>query len=118
MFSLIVLRATQPQALSSLYATFGCDFVRERHGSGPVHFACERGGAVLEIYPRSPDQPATSAVRLGFVVDDLDRIGREIASHDVTVLSGPKLTARGRHLLVRDCEGHTIELTERELQAA
>lgn len=113
MLNLVVLRAAEPEALSNLFTSFGCAFARERHGSGPEHFACEANGSVLEIYPRSPGQPSTSAVRLGFFVDDLDRVCDELARFDATVLSGPKRDDRGRHLIVRDREGHTIELTER-----
>ncbi|MNV10324.1 Glyoxalase-like domain protein [compost metagenome] len=118
MLSLVVLKAAKPEALTSLYTAFGCNFVRERHGAGPVHFACEQAGSVLEIYPRLPHHPLTSAVRLGFTVDDLDHVRCEIARHDVAVLSGPSKDVWGRHLIIRDCEGHTIHLTERDRQSA
>lgn len=31
----------------------GLEFVPEKHGNGPEHFACAYDGSVLEIYPTS-----------------------------------------------------------------
>lgn len=31
----------------------GLSFEREKHGFGPEHWACEREGRVLEIYPEN-----------------------------------------------------------------
>jgi len=31
--------------------TYGLVFVREKHGNGPEHYACEIHGKVIEIYP-------------------------------------------------------------------
>lgn len=56
----------------------------EQHGSGPRHYACRLGAAVLERYPATAAH--TSGVRLGLrasrvgeVVDVLRRIGATVS---------------------------------------
>lgn len=35
----------------AFFTQLGLTFVQEKHGDGPVHYACERNGIVFEIYP-------------------------------------------------------------------
>ncbi len=110
--SLIVLRARDPERLANFYELFGCSFEVEQHGSSPVHYACAHDRTVFEIYPRSARQATTRAVRLGFEVADLsDACARAVASKG-EILSGPKSTRYGRRAVLKDPEGHTLELTE------
>ena len=71
--SLVVIRADDPERLRDFYSALGFRFVREQHGAGPIHHACEVGTFVFEIYPRKQDEPSTSGTRLGFTVPSLDR---------------------------------------------
>lgn len=48
--------------------------MEHRHGSGPMHYACEsEQGTCFELYAASGSQPRSAPVRFGFVVDDLER---------------------------------------------
>ena len=54
-----VLRVKDIEKMKSFLESFGLVFVREKHGDGPEHYACESGGKVLEIYPRKGRQSLT-----------------------------------------------------------
>lgn len=47
-----VLRTDDMDKLVSFFSDLGLTFKTEKHGSGPEHYACEKNGKVLEIYPR------------------------------------------------------------------
>ena len=49
--SVVVLRTDRMAELRELLEAMGMEFEVEKHGSGPEHFACEKNGVVLEIYP-------------------------------------------------------------------
>ena len=47
----VVTCADIDRAKDFLEENFGLVFIKEQHKGGPEHYACERGGKVLEIYP-------------------------------------------------------------------
>ena len=52
--SLLVLRTEDLERSVRFYRTLGLRFAEEQHGNGPVHYACELGETVLELYPAKP----------------------------------------------------------------
>jgi hypothetical protein len=48
---MVIYAADINKAKAFLEATTGLKFTREQHGKGPVHWAAEGNGRVLEIYP-------------------------------------------------------------------
>lgn len=46
-----VIRVRDIDKLKGFLGGFGLTFVKEKHGGGPEHYACERDGKVLEVYP-------------------------------------------------------------------
>jgi hypothetical protein len=38
------------------FQSIGLEFVEEKHGNGPAHWACEINGNVLEIYPEQENK--------------------------------------------------------------
>jgi hypothetical protein len=48
-----VLRVDDIEKMRAFLEALGLTFVREKHGSGPEHYSCERNGRVLEIYPKA-----------------------------------------------------------------
>lgn len=46
----VVLRAKNKDQTKEFYEKLGMKFSEHRHGNGPLHYACELKGAVLEIY--------------------------------------------------------------------
>jgi lactoylglutathione lyase len=49
--SVFVVRTNEVARTVEFFEKLGLSFVREQHGNGPIHFACERNGIVFEIYP-------------------------------------------------------------------
>ncbi|WP_239375736.1 MULTISPECIES: VOC family protein [unclassified Frankia] len=92
--NLIVLYCSDVSACREFYRTLGLVFERERHGSGPEHYAATlAGGAVLELYPAG-----------GREVTGRIRIGLTIYHSDFDLPLEP-----GNHVL-RDPEGRTIDI--------
>jgi len=110
--NLVVLRALDPEGLIPIYEALGCKFESEQHGNGPQHFSCDVDGLVLEIYPRTADDERTTAVRVGFVVGDLDHALDAAVAAGGRVVSPAKHTQWGRRAVLVDSEGHKLELSE------
>lgn len=101
---LLVFRTGQMEAMVAFYRTIGLEFRLEQHGSGPLHYAADVGGMVLELYPR----PAES----GGGCADATMAGLRVVSVDATVNALRRLGARvvteprdgpwGRRALVAD----------------
>lgn len=114
--NLVVIRARDAIGLARFYSLLGLEFAEEKHGRGPVHFACDLGGFVFEIYPRSDSQPDTSATRVGFQVPSLSAAMKALSALTGSrVLRQPESTKWGRRAVIVDPEGHRVELLERTL---
>lgn len=111
--NLFVIRSTDIQKSVGFYSLLGLVFVQEKHGSGPMHYASTLGATTFEIYPLGKRSP-TSDVRLGFTVNSVDEALEAIEPS--TIISSPTQTERGRLAVVRDPDGHTIELIETQQQ--
>lgn len=108
-FNLIVLKAENPRQLAEFYTGLGMRFVEEQHGNGPIHHASRAGHATFEIYPFTEDDERTTGTRIGFEVQSIDDA---IAACAAQVVSPPKSTRWGRRAVIKDPEGHKIELLE------
>lgn len=112
--SLLVLRTSNPDALLPFYQALGLQFQTEQHGSGPLHFSCEIGGVVLEIYPSKPGQIDAdfSSPMLGFRVDSLETTLENLRALGVAI---PEIkTADWGHFCnVRDFDGRAVQLVEK-----
>lgn len=75
--ALLVIYTQQLGACRAFYAGLGLRLVEEQHGSGPIHYAAELPGLVLELYPAASADRATGRLRLGLTVapEILDRLG-------------------------------------------
>ncbi|MDF1663390.1 MAG: hypothetical protein P1V97_16580, partial [Planctomycetota bacterium] len=61
--SLLVLKTKQMLELKEFYERLGLQFVEEKHGRGPLHFAATLGSLVLEIYPLSDEESTDVSLR-------------------------------------------------------
>ncbi|MGV3773025.1 MAG: VOC family protein [Verrucomicrobiales bacterium] len=112
--SLVVIRAANIDHLGSFYTALGLNFNKHRHGgSGPDHLSCELGGTVFEIYPIAKSGETTLHARLGFSVASLSASIEQLQAMGATVLTQPSDTEFGRRAVVKDFEGHKVELYER-----
>lgn len=108
----LVLRASDPERLAPFYEALGLSFRKEKHGRGPEHLAAELGSSVLEIYPLKAGQSSTTGVRLGFSVKDLNAACEAATAANGELLSLPEATTWGRRAVMRDPEGHLLDLVQ------
>jgi len=111
--SLIVIKTNQLQAQAAFYTRLGFTLDYHKHGNGPYHYASTGSQPVLEIYPLPkgvtiPD----STTRLGFVVEQLDALIKELEAQGATIVAAPIKTEWGYNAIVQDLDGRKIELTE------
>ena len=113
MLSLVVIRARDIDRLATFYAALGFSFTKHRHGKGPEHLSSTIGEAVFEIYPSNDANESTVSTRLGFSVPSLENALGHLRRLDATVLTEPADSPFGRRAVVKDFEGHKVELYEK-----
>jgi len=112
MLKLIVIRAIDMEKLAEFYSVLGLSFTKHRHGKGPEHLSAVLGETVFEIYPARGDGDLTSSIRLGFSVKSLSEVIRRLREMNVEILTEPMPTEFGVRAVVKDFEGHKVELYE------
>ena len=113
MLNLVVIRARDMELLARFYEVLGLCFTKHRHGNGPEHLSCDIDGIVFEIYPAGANE-STASTRLGFTVPVLKDALDELRRLNATVLTEPADTPYGRRAVVKDFEGHKVELYEKK----
>jgi lactoylglutathione lyase len=91
----------------------GFHFTKHRHGKGPEHLSSTIGETVFEIYPASGANQSTASTQLGFSVPSLTNALGQLRRLDATVLTEPADTQFGLRAVVKDFEGHKVELYEK-----
>ena len=114
MLSLVVIRAQNMDRLAGFYRALGFHFTKHRHGSGPEHLSSMIGETVFEIYPCKDASESTASTRLGFSVPSLTEALDQLRCMEATVLTEPSETPFGRRAVVKDFEGHKVELYQRD----
>ena len=110
--NLLVLRCKDIDITRRFYEQLGLAFVEEKHGTGPQHYAWERGGFVLELYPAAEGQPSDN-VRFGFSTPLLaDLAGNLRNSSDVNIVKQPYATADRLVMLLQDPDGRKVEVSQ------
>lgn len=105
--SLLVLRARDIEATVAFYRALGLEFSPEQHSQGPRHFACEKNGFVLEIYPLKANQSEVNdSFLLGFGVESLE------AALEKLQQSAQTKTGDSRFCTVFDPDGRSVRLQE------
>jgi lactoylglutathione lyase len=111
---LLVLRSKPIERLRDFFRALGVSLAAERHGNGPLHYAGDLGGVVLELYPLDPDAPSDHhPLRLGFTVDDLAATLHTLETLDAAIISEPRKSEWGVRAVVRDPDGRAVELYQR-----
>ena len=108
--NLLVIRSPDIERAVTFYEKIGMRFERHSHGKGPEHYACETDGFVFEIYPQQNETGATKNTRIGFKVKSVDNTLQSLRDLDVEVVSPARDSEWGRRAVVRDLDGHTVEL--------
>lgn len=110
--NLIVIRSVDPSRAVSFYQMLGMTFQEEQHGSGPVHWAADINGIVLEIYPAKSKNEVDAGTRLGFNVHDAATVLNALRLSNVKIVSELKQTESGLRAVVRDSDGRSVELVQ------
>lgn len=111
--NLVVLRSPDLARAAAFYTRLlGIEFMRHRHGTGPEHYAAELSGGVFELYPVSAEGLSTLGTRIGFRVPSVDKALERLAECPETVVSAAKDSEWGRRAVVKDPDGHRVELVE------
>ena len=109
--NLLVLRSVDIHRARTFYLrALGLPFVRERHGDGPEHYSYQVDGFVLELYPLATGEESTSSTRIGFSVDSVDELVLYVREEGAEVISEPHDSVWGRRAVIKDLDGHTLEL--------
>jgi catechol 2,3-dioxygenase-like lactoylglutathione lyase family enzyme len=107
---LVVIRSANIERARTFYAEMGLFLRQEAHGAGPLHYVSNVCGLVFEIYPLAHDQAPTTSVRLGFQVDSVDELVPSLVGAGGSLIVGPRDVDGGRHAVVRDPDGHSVEM--------
>ena len=108
--NLIVLRSPDIERAAEFYRKLGLLFTLHSHGNGPEHYSSTVCGLVFEIYPARNENDLTTNTRIGFNVDSVDAVVEMLVKIEVEIVSSPKDSEWGRRAVVRDFDGHTVEL--------
>jgi len=110
--NLIVLRSSDIEQSAAFYSRLGLRFSRERHGTGPEHFATTLDGVTLELYPLQPDRVAPSDTRIGFRVSSVDAVLAAVSDDPNAVVTPLKESPWGRRAVLADPDGRRVEIIE------
>lgn len=113
----MVFYAKDPAATRQFYETIGLAFVEERHGDGPLHYACSFEGLILEIYPSKPGFAPKPSESMAFILY-VDRFDATIAGLEAMGQPPGAKGAYGEDGLkaasVRDPDGRLVRLLQRD----
>lgn len=110
---LVVLYSSDMERLRSFYQSLGLEFVEEKHGNSPRHYACQLGSLVLELYPGGRrGQTSSSRAALGFDVDNLDALMEHVGKEYVH--RAPRQSPYVRTAFLYDPDGRRIILQEKK----
>ena len=108
--NLVVLRSPNIERAVAFYRELGLVFTKHAHGKGPEHYASEHSGFVFEIYPLTQTQTPTTSTRVGFRVSSVDELLPKLRNLGAEVVSPPQDSPWGRRAVVKDLDGHSVEL--------
>lgn len=110
--NLLVIRSEAPAQTVGFYELLGLRFQEEQHGKGPIHWAAEVDGVVMEIYPAHSPEEVDGATRLGFEVAEGESVLALLRDQGVEVVNDLKQTHWGLRAVVKDPEGRSVELMQ------
>ncbi len=103
--NLLVLRCKELETSKQFYEMLGFNFVKERHGDGPMHYSSQDAGFVFELYPLAENE-AVGNSRIGFSLKDIQQVLSQVATASQHEFNGRQI------YIVRDPDGRKVELSE------
>lgn len=112
LINLIVLKVKNIERTRQFYNQFGFVFKSEQHENGHQHYSFNINGLIFKIYPALADlSNLTQNIRLGFQVENLSQLFTNITDIE-KIISPPQNTPFGFRAVIKNHDGHVIELTE------
>jgi catechol 2,3-dioxygenase-like lactoylglutathione lyase family enzyme len=113
----MILVSEDPARLVGFYRDIlGVPLVDEQHGDSAPHWACELGDVHFAIHPAAEypeDKPTPGAVKIAFMVFDLDPLVAWLTERGVPLCYPPvEFGTESRITAVRDPDGNLVELTQ------
>jgi len=108
--SLVVLQARDLERAKEFYSLLGLEFITERHGSGPAHYAAKLGSIVFEIYPCKSGTTMVP-LRVGFCVPSLESTMDALRQRGARIIKEAANSPWGRRAVVEDPDGNPVELS-------
>lgn len=114
----IILFSARAGEVVRFYRAIGLPLEDERHGDGPLHWACELGPVHLAIYAaeggEAPGRREGGATQLGFQVGgDLEAAVTAGTGAGGALLQAVEEVPWGRRALLADPDGRPVELNQR-----
>lgn len=107
--NLLVIRSPDIDRAARFFQALGLLIERHAHG-GVEHYTSEVDGFVFEIYPLKLGSAPTTAARFGFAVDSVDELVSMVSAIGAVVVEAPHDSEWGRRAVVKDLDGHVVEL--------
>ena len=112
----MILYANDLERTVHFYRELGLPLEEEDHGSGPLHYALDLGGAHIAVFAGKPGQaPARGAAGgavLGFQVDSLEESFARAKAAGASVILEPQKVSWGARCLIGDPDGRVVELNQ------
>ena len=105
-FSFIVFRCKDIEKTKRFYETLGLTFIKEKHGSGPEHYASQLASVTFELYPATEKHPPT-LLTTGFKVNDLETTIQELQKQT-------EVGMKNNHAVANDPDGRLIHIERYE----
>ena len=113
--NLVVIYSHNLTKSIGFYEKLGLTFEQEQHGKGPVHYSCNLGSVVLEIYP-ALNNTVTTKLRLGFSLPDIEKVMEDIKTLGQFVITEPTRSEWGKRAVIEDPDGYKLELIENRME--
>ena len=114
----LVLVSPRAQDTLAFYRAVGIPLADEQHDEGPLHWACELGGAHIAVYATEDDAPAIPSWReagstlVGVEVEDLEVVVAALDARGAVMLRAPEDVPWGRRAVFADPDGRPVELNQ------
>jgi predicted enzyme related to lactoylglutathione lyase len=112
--SLLVIRSGNIDKAAEFYKALGLTLKKHSHPPCGEHYSSDGTGCVFEICQREQDEPTTPIV-LGFEVSRIDAAVQAAVAKGGVLKAPSKDSVWGRFAVVKDLDGNSVFLTQKEL---
>ena len=113
----IILKTEKLEETYVFYLALDLPLEKEKHGTGPAHYACDLAGvhfAIYELDPwKGPERRSRSHdTMVGFAISDLDAALEKLKPLNTKIVIPPEQVPWGKRAVVMDPDGRPVELNQ------